>query len=115
MYPKDPRPEHLGWIEAGLRAANPDLPKLRISAQSHVGPPERIAFVIVHGLSEDRARRRSVRNHAHDLLRRLGYTVELEHGRDVYDVAPRRPDSEHDKIRMLQCLRAAFDTTGAKS
>ena len=107
MYPQDPRPEHLGWVETALRVANPDLPHLRITAQSHFGPYKHIAFVAIHGLSDDRVLRQRLRIEADNLLRELGYTVELEHGRDVYDVAPSRPASAHDEIRMLRCLRAA--------
>ena len=113
MYPQDPRPEHLGWIETALRVANPDLPRLRITAQSHFGPHERIAFVAVHGLSKDRDRGARLRLEADKLLHRLGYTVELEYGRDVYDVAPSRPASAHDEIRMLRCLRAACEASDA--
>ena len=107
MHTKDRRPEHLGWIEVALRAASPDLPHLRISAQSHYGPPDRIAFVDVLGVEDDRTRRRQIRADAGDLLRRLDYAVGLEPGRDVYDVAPIRPVSAHDEIRMLRCLHAA--------
>ena len=43
------------------------------------------------GGGEDRDRRRRVRAEASDLQQRLGYTVELEPKRNVYDLAPRRP------------------------
>lgn len=109
MHHEDRRLEHLGWIEAALRAGNPNLPHLRICAQSHYGPPDRIAFVDVYGVDDDRTRRRQIRADAGDLLQRLGYVVGLEPGRDVYDVAPVRPVSAHDEIRMLQCLHAACD------
>ncbi|MBY5971205.1 hypothetical protein KUV28_02545 [Ferrimonas balearica] len=91
-------PDRLGWSQSTLRAANRDLPHLRIYAQAHVGPPNRIAFVVVHGVGEDRDRRRRVRAEASDLLERLGYAVELEPERDVYDVAPPRPVSAHDEL-----------------
>ncbi|MFW2545656.1 hypothetical protein ACN2XU_23790 [Primorskyibacter sp. 2E107] len=107
MHEPDTRPEHLGWIEVAIRAANPDLPKLRISAQSHYGPLDRIALVSVHGTGGGRTRRQKIRAEADDMLQRLGYAVEIEPGRDVYDVMPRRPTSAHEEIRMLQCLRAA--------
>lgn len=34
MTDTDRRAEHLGWIEAAVRAANPDLPRLALCAQS---------------------------------------------------------------------------------
>ncbi len=109
MRNKDRRPEHLGWVETALRTANPDLPNLRISAQSHYGAPDRIAFVDIRGVDDDRIRRRQIRDDAGDIHGRLGYVVQLEPGRDAYDVAPIRPASAHDRLRMLQCLRAAGD------
>lgn len=102
------REEHLGWVEAALRAANPDLPRLALSAQSHYGPPDAMAFVLVYGVDEDRDRRRAIRAEAGELLRRLGYRVELEPGRDVYDMRPDRATSAHDELRMLALLRAAM-------
>ncbi|KRS18968.1 hypothetical protein XM52_04650 [Roseovarius indicus] len=94
------------------RAANPDLPTVLLSAQSHYAPSDRFAFVEVFGLGEDRTRRQKIRAEADDLLRCLGYTVELKPGRDVYDETPRRPTSAHDELRMLRCLRAACGMTG---
>ncbi|WP_238368629.1 hypothetical protein [Mesobacterium pallidum] len=91
MQTQDTRPDRFGQSQTALRAANRDLPHLRIYAQAHVGPPNRIAFVVVHGVGEDRDRRRRVRAEAGDLLQRLGYTVELEAKRDACDMAPRRP------------------------
>ena len=102
MHTNDAPAEHLGWIEVALRAANPDLPHLRISAQSHYGHPDHLAFIDVYGVEDDCSRRRQLRAEASDLLRRLGYTVEIEPGRDVYDVTPHRPVSAHDEIRMLR-------------
>lgn len=107
MQDTEKRPEHLGWVEVALRAANPDLPHLRISAQSHFGSPNHIAFIVVHGIGEDRERRREVRAEAGELLRRLGYRVALEPGRDVFEVTPLRPVSAHDELRMLRCLRTS--------
>ena len=109
MTENDNRYEHLGWVEAALQAAHPDFPRLRIWGQSHYGPRDRIAFILVYGVDDNRARRRRIRADASDMLRRLGYTVELEPGRDVYDLKPNRPDSAHDRFRMLQDLRAACD------
>ena len=107
MDQEDNRAEHLGWIEVALRCKYVDLPFLRFTAQSLYGLPDRIAFVEVHGIEENRVRRRQIRADADDLLRRLGYCVELEPGRDVYDVRPVRPVSAHDALQMLQCLHAA--------
>lgn len=107
MHATDNRAAHLGWIEAALRREHPDLPNLRIIGQSHYGPPERFAFVEVHGVSDDRDRRRQIRAEASDLLGRLGYRVEREPGRDVYEIPPEGPVSAHDAVRMLQKLRDA--------
>ena len=109
MRTTDKRPEHLGWVETALQAANPTLSQLRISGQSHYGPPDRLAFVDVFGVDGDRTWRREIRAEANYILLRLGYAVELEPGRDVYDVTPLRPTSSHDRIRMLSCLHAAFE------
>ena len=91
MQTQDTRPDRFGRFQNALRATNCDLQHLRIYAQTNVGPLNRIALVVVHGGGEDRDRRRRVRAEANDLLQRLGYTVELEPKRNVYDVAPRRP------------------------
>jgi hypothetical protein len=111
MYRMDNRAVHLAWVEAALRRKNSDLPELRFTVQSHYGPPECIAFVVVDGIDWDRTRRRQIRTDASDLLRRLGYSVELEPGRDVYDVTPARPASAHDELQMLQHLQAATGGT----
>ncbi|QYX55537.1 hypothetical protein K1T73_10540 [Roseovarius sp. SCSIO 43702] len=107
MYEVDNRPKHVGWIETALKAGYADLPSLRIYAQSHFGPPDRIAFVVVLGVDEDRDRRRAIRSDAVDLLRYLGYLVEFEPGRDVYEVLPHPPESAHEKMQMHQFLCAA--------
>ena len=109
MDRNDKRPKHLGWIEAALQAANPDLLGLQISGQSHHGAFDRFAFVDVFGVDHDRTRRRKIRAEASDMLRRFGYAIEIEPGRDVYDLEPIRPTSAHDRLRMLQCLHAASD------
>lgn len=105
--PIDCRPQHLAWVEISLRRQHPDLPQLRLSAQSHYGPPDDVAFVEVHGIIDDPARRRKIRSDAGDLLRQLGYRIGLDPGRDVYDVKPIRPTSAHEELRMLRCLRDA--------
>lgn len=107
MTDTDRRSAHLGWIETALRVAHPDLPGLAIAGQAHYGPPDRLTFVDVSGVDGDRPRRRKIRNEASGLLRRLGYTVELEPGRDVFDIDPIRPASAHERLRMLGDLRAA--------
>jgi hypothetical protein len=105
----DKRSEHLGWVETALQAANPTFPDLSICGQSHYGPSNRFAFIDVFGVDQDRFRRRQIRLEANDMLRCLGYAVELEPGRDVYGVTPLRPTAEHDRMRMLQSLHAACD------
>jgi hypothetical protein len=108
----DHRSQHLAWIEVALRRQHPDLPQLRLSAQSHYGPADHVAFVEVHGVADDPARRRKIRSDAADLLRRLGYRVRLDPGRDIYDVKPARPSSAHEELRLLQCLREACGSRG---
>lgn len=108
MHIQDKRSEHLGWIEVELRTAHPDLPGLALSGQAHYGPADRLAFIEIYCVDHDRIRRRQIRADSANLLRRLGYTVEIEPGRDVYDMVPTRPLSAHDAIRMLQCLHEAY-------
>jgi hypothetical protein len=108
----DTRIEHLGWIETFLRHKHPDLLQLRLSAQSHYGPPDAVAYILVYGIDEDPNRRRAIRAQAGELLRRLGYRVELEPGRDVYDLCPVRPTSAHEEVRMLAFLQAAMTGKG---
>ncbi|MGR3366254.1 MAG: hypothetical protein ACU0CR_00435 [Sagittula sp.] len=50
MQTQDTRPDRFGRSRTALRAAKGDLPHLRIYPQAHVGPPNRIAFVVVHGV-----------------------------------------------------------------
>lgn len=108
MRQNDNRPEHLAWIESALRRAHPDLHELRLSAQSHYGKPDAVAFVEIFGVDADRDRRRKVRGEAGNLLRALGYRVDLVPGRDVYDVRPNRPTSAHDELDMLRRLQEAI-------
>ena len=103
----DERPEHLGWVEAALQTANPGLPELRISAQSHYRSRNCIAFVNIFGVDENTHLRRKLRADANALLKGLGYLVEIEPGRDIYDIEPNRPASAHERLRMLACLRAS--------
>lgn len=103
----DKRPEHLGWVEVALQTANPGCPELRISAQSHHGSRDRIAFVDIFGVDDDTLLRRKLRADASALLMWLGYTVEIEPGLDIYDIEPIRPASAHERLRMLECLRSS--------
>lgn len=108
MQANDIRSRYLGWAEIALRDANPDLPNLRISAQSHYGPPDRLAFMSVSGTNDDRDRRKSIADKAAELLQRLGCAVLMEPGRDVYDVKPQRPSSAHERLSMLRSLGEAL-------
>src|SRR6056297_4105399 len=83
MQMKDRRSEHLAWVETALQVSNPDLPYLRIWGQSHYGACDRLAFIDVFGIDDDRARRRQVRAEADNMMRRLGYAIGIESGRDV--------------------------------
>jgi hypothetical protein len=71
-----------------------------------------VAFILVYGIDDDPTRRRAIRAEAGQLLRRLGYRVELEPGRDVYDLCPYRPTSAHEELRMLALLQAALTGKG---
>jgi hypothetical protein len=102
---EDRRPRHLGWIETKLRSENPDLATLRLLAQSHYGPLDRVAYIEVHGVCDDRERRRRIRREAGDWLVRLGYDIALEPGRDVHEVCPVRPASAHEAMQFLRNLR----------
>lgn len=113
--PIDNRAEHLAWVETALRREHPDLPDLQLAAQSHYGPPDHVAFVVVHGVDADQGRRRQIRADAGDLLRRIGYRVALDPGRDVYDVDPIRPTSAHEELRMLKSLHDACCSSGTGS
>lgn len=102
MRKKNEHPEHLGSVEQTLRATNPDLPHRGTVARQLTGAPR-----IHRGVDSDRTCRRQFPADASDILRCLGYTVDLEPGRDVYDVRPVRPISAHDRMRMLQRPHAA--------
>lgn len=104
----DLRPQYLGWIETSLRADNPDLRDLYISAQSHYDPDPGLAFIEVHGVRHDPERRRKLRLDASELLQRLGCRVLLEPGRDVYQVRTDRPASAHECFQVLRDLRATL-------
>ena len=122
--PIDNRAEHLAWVETALRRAHSGLPDLRLAAQSHYGPPDHVAFVVVHGVDADQKRRRQIRADAGDLLRRIGYRVALDPGRDVYDLrtsACAKPavlqgqETEHRAdapVRASKQERACIDSSG---
>lgn len=96
----DPRPELLGLVETRLRADNPDLTNLWISAQSHYSS-DGLAFIDVFGVDDDTPQRRAVRSEAGAHLGMLGCKVELEPGRDVYTIDPICPVSRHEAFAML--------------
>jgi hypothetical protein len=100
MHMSDPRSRNLGQVETYLRRKNINLPNLRLIGQSHYGSPG-FAFIIVLGVDNDPCRRRAIRAEATELLHALGNDVHLEAGRDVYDVDPERPRSQHEELRFL--------------
>jgi len=103
----DFRSEHLGWVETHLRTENPDLPKLWLTGQSHYSPGG-FAFIVVDGVEDDKTRRRSIRADAVKLLQNLGHSVELQPSRDVYNIDPIRPRSQHEAIAMVSELHTAL-------
>ena len=113
--PIDNRAEHLAWVETALRREHPDLPNLQLAAQSHYGPPDHVAFVVVHGVDADQGRRRKIRSDAGDLLRQIGYRVALDPGRDVYEMEAIHAESAHEELRMLQSLRDICRSSGTGS
>ncbi|MDG3043120.1 hypothetical protein [Roseicyclus marinus] len=100
----DFRERDLGQVETYLRRQNPDLPRLRLIAQSHYSSPG-FAFIIVLGVDDDTLRRRATRAAATALLQQIGYVVELEPGRDVYELVPERPRSKHEELMILSVFQ----------
>lgn len=111
MENEEVRRIYLGCVETALRGENPDLPGLRISAQSHYGPKVELAFIQIFGADDNRERRRMLRRHATEFLARLGIEVRLDTGRDVYDVTPSRRGSAHECLQMMCQLRHALETS----
>lgn len=103
MSATDLRADHLAWVETHVRAKHHDLEFLRLSSQSHYSSAG-FAFIVIYGVDKDTPRRRAIRAEASELLRKLGYYVELEPGRDVYDIDPCRPISRHEMLAMLASL-----------
>lgn len=89
-------------METALQASHRGLTYLRISAHVKFGPPDKLPFIVVEGVSDDHERRRKTRAGAGELLARLGYRITLEPGRDTYDVTPLRPVSSRGKMRMIR-------------
>ena len=110
MENEDIRRIYLGCVETALRSENPDIPGLRISAQSHYGPKVKLAFIQIFGADDNRERRRMLRRHATELLEHLGIDVRLDTGRDVYDATPNRPGSAHERLQKMGRLRHALET-----
>lgn len=97
----------LGWVEAALRTDNPDLPSLRLVAQSHYRPGPGLAFIEVYGVIEP-DRRRRIRAEADRLLGLLGCEVCLEPGFDVFSMYPTRPATAHQNLRAIKIVREAM-------
>lgn len=100
----DTRSQSLGLVEVYLRSQNPDIPNLRLIAQAHYGSPG-YAFIVVFGVEDNTPRRRAIRSSASDLLRRMGYPVELESGRDVFEIYAIRPQSRHEELSMFATMQ----------
>lgn len=96
----DPRARDLGQVETLLRRRHSDLPHLRLVGQSHYASGG-FAFIVVLGVDDDTSRRRAIRAEATELLHALGHAVHLDAGRDVYEVAPERPRSQHEELKFL--------------
>ncbi|QPZ90096.1 hypothetical protein [Thioclava electrotropha] len=82
------RPRVLGELEALLRAGNPDL-NLFVSARAHYGEPG-LAHLHLYGIEDDHERRSRLMKFATAWLLERGISIELQEGRDVYDIRPWR-------------------------
>ncbi|WGT51370.1 hypothetical protein [Thioclava nitratireducens] len=82
------RPRLLGELETLLRARNPDL-DLFVSALAHYGEPG-LAQLHLHGVDSDRERRSRLLKYATAWLLERGISIELQEGRDLYDIRPWR-------------------------
>lgn len=85
---RDQRPRALGELEALLRAGNPDL-NLFVSALAHYGNPG-LAQLHLYGVEDDHERRSRLMKFATAWLLERGLSIELQEGRDVYDIRPWR-------------------------
>ncbi|WP_156102823.1 hypothetical protein [Thioclava atlantica] len=82
------RPRLLGELETLLRARNPDL-DLFVSALAHYGEPG-LAQLHLYGVEDDHERRSRLMKFAIAWLLERGISIELQEGRDVYDIPPWR-------------------------
>lgn len=100
----DIRARDLGQVETYLRRQHPDLPRLRLIAQCHYSSSG-FAFIVIFGVDDDKLRRRFVRAEASKLLQDMGHVIDLEPGRDVYELDPERPRSMHEELAFLAAVR----------
>ncbi|OOY21941.1 hypothetical protein BMI86_05210 [Thioclava sp. DLFJ5-1] len=82
------RPRILGELETLLRADNPDL-NLFVSALAHYGDPG-LAQLHLYGVEGDHESRSRLMKFATAWLLERGISIELQEGRDVYDIRPWR-------------------------
>ncbi|OOY26344.1 hypothetical protein BMI90_18265 [Thioclava sp. L04-15] len=71
-----------------LRARNPDL-DIFVSALAHYGEPG-LAQLHLYGVEDDHQRRSRLMKFAIAWLLERGISIELQEGRDVYDIRPWR-------------------------
>ncbi|PWE48294.1 hypothetical protein DEM26_19155 [Thioclava sp. NG1] len=82
------RPRLLGELETLLRTRNPDL-DLFVSALAHYGEPG-LAQLHIYGVEGDRELRTRLMKFATAWLLERGISIELQEGRDLYDIRPWR-------------------------
>ncbi|OWY11360.1 hypothetical protein B6V74_04980 [Thioclava sp. F42-5] len=82
------QPKLVGELEALLRAGNPDL-NLFVSALAHYSEPG-LAHLHLHGVEGDRELRSRLMKFATAWLLERGISIELQEGRDLYDIRPWR-------------------------
>ena len=75
-----------------------------VQAQAHYSASG-FAFIVVFGVDDDAARRRAIRAEASEVLQALGHDVHLEAGRDVYELNPERPCSQHEELEILSAIQ----------
>lgn len=83
------RPLALGQVEDELRKASPHL-SFHLVGQAHYGATD-FAFIEVHGIEEQSTRRR-MQEKARERLQALGFSVNLNHSKDVYHIRAIQPD-----------------------